>query len=140
VNRRKRSHRPSRVGQIEVRVGVPRQAGVAAPHELLGDTGRDAIACQQRGKGMPQAVHVHRLALGSDPRSRQVEVERPEQVPPVDAEQRRIRRDLPAVGLGQSIDMLAQVVGQVTPQRKCRSPAALGMLALDAVPKVHRFG
>ena len=90
------------VGQVEVRVGVHRQANVAVPHELLRDAGRDTVTGQERGEGVPQAVHVEGPALSvalGNPSGRQVEVERPQEVPAW-VEQRRIRRNLAAVRLG----------------------------------------
>ena len=58
-DRRQRRHGTGRVGEVEVGVGVHRQANVAVSHKLLGHAGRDAAAGQQRGEGVPQAVHVH---------------------------------------------------------------------------------
>ena len=73
-------------------VGVHRQANVTVTHELLGHTGRDAVAGQERGEGVPQAVHVHGSALSvalGDPSGREVKVERPQEVSPC-VEQRRV--------------------------------------------------
>ncbi|KPK50962.1 MAG: hypothetical protein AMK72_00975, partial [Planctomycetes bacterium SM23_25] len=54
-----------------------------------------------------------------------------EQVPPVDVEQRCVRRNRFAVGLGQTGDVLPQVVGQVASQGQRGRPPALGVLTFD---------
>jgi len=103
-------------------------------HQFLGHAGRDAVAGEQRGERVPEAVDVYRAALGvafGDPRRGKVQVERSQQVPPVDVEQRCVRRNRFAVGLGQTGDVLPQVVGQVASQGQRGRPPALGVLTFD---------
>ena len=64
LDRRKSRHCPCRVGEVEVGVGVRREADVAVPHELLGDAGRDAVAGHESGEGVAEAVNVDGTALG----------------------------------------------------------------------------
>ena len=59
-------HSTSGVGQVELGIGVHGQANVAVPHELLGYSGRDTVAGQQGGEGVPQTVNVHGPSISED--------------------------------------------------------------------------
>ena len=143
--RRQRGHRTGGVGQVEVGVDVHRQANIAMTHNLLGRGGHDAVTGQQCSEGVAKAVNVYCSALGAafgDAGGGDVEIERPQQVPPVDVEQQGVGRNAShraAVGRQGAIsptsrhacNMLAEVIGEVAAQRqRCAFPA-LGVPALD---------
>jgi len=63
-DRRQRRHGAGGVGEVEVGVDVHRQADVAVTHELLSRGGGDAVAGEEGGEGVAEAVDVQRAALG----------------------------------------------------------------------------
>ena len=84
------------VGEVEVGVDVHGQADVAVSHEFLCRGGHDAVFRHQRGEGVSHRVDVHRAALGVhlwNAGGDEVAVERPQQVSPIEAKQRRLGRD-----------------------------------------------
>ena len=66
------------VHKLQMGVDVHRQANVTVTHELLGGAGRNAVAGQERGERVPQAVKIECLTFGvglGDCRGLEVRVE-----------------------------------------------------------------
>jgi len=64
---RQRSHGAGGVGEVEVGVDVHGQADVAVTHQLLGRGGGDAVAGQEGGEGVAEAMDDRRVGDGRLP-------------------------------------------------------------------------